>query len=193
MTIDEATEAVSEETLVARAQAGDRDAFEALVARHVDAVWRVVWRVLRHRQDTEDVVQEVFLSAYRNLPGFRGEAGFGTWLHRIAFTRALNHVERKAEKASRAARSLEDESLREPQTPHASPFEELAASELAARVKRCLERLPAAWRAILTLREAEGKPYEAIAATLEIALGTVRSRLARARDALKTCVEEEPS
>src|SRR2546422_306640 len=94
--------------LVERATGGDREAFDLLVERHLPRVWAVVWRILRHREDTEDVVQEVFLAAFQGLAGYRGEAKFTTWLHRIAVTRALNHLDRKEEKMRRAFRSLED-------------------------------------------------------------------------------------
>src|SRR5262245_17500701 len=95
--------AVDENTLVARARAGDRDAFGILVDAHLDRVWALVWRVLRHPEDTEDVVQEVFLVAWQSIPGFRGEARFMTWLQTIAVSRALNHRARGAERLRQAS------------------------------------------------------------------------------------------
>ena len=95
--------------LLARARAGDRAAFEGLVERHLTQVWRVVWRIVRHTQDAEDVVQETFLTAWRSLGDFREEASLSTWLHRIAVTRALHHVERASERVRRASRSIDDE------------------------------------------------------------------------------------
>jgi len=207
---DDGRATIDEETLVARARAGDRDAFGRLVDSHVDRVWTLVWRVLRHHEDTEDVVQEVFLAAWQALPGFRGEARLATWLQTIAVTRALNHRARGAERLRQASIPLDrlaegDAPARaggaslagrppaaEPADPHpaASPLRALEAGELRRRLARCLEKLPAAWRAILALRDGGDRPYEEIATTLGLALGTVRSRLARARLALRDCVEE---
>src|SRR5262249_27087729 len=99
--------AMDEERLVARAQGGDREAFALLVQIHLQHVWAVVWRILRHHEDTEDVVQEAFLAAFRALPHYRREARLSTWLHRIAVTRALNHLDRKEEKMRRAAGRVE--------------------------------------------------------------------------------------
>jgi RNA polymerase sigma-70 factor (ECF subfamily) len=190
---------IGEAGLIERARGGDRAAFDRLVESHLSRVWSVVWRVLRHREDTEDVVQEVFLAAYRALPAFRGEAKLSTWLQRIAVTRALNHLERAAEKVRRASRSLDVEPASsdrgagpaEPESAGPSPLQALEASELRRRLTECLDRLPAVWRAVLALRESEEHSYEEIAAMLRVAIGTVRSRLARARLALRHCVEGE--
>lgn len=192
---------VEEAPLVERARRGDHDAFDAIVRANLPRVWAVVWRVLRHRQDTEDVVQEVFLTAYESLPGFRGEASLSTWLHRIAVTRALNHRDRAAERIRRASqplaqedaagagRDLPDGIAAAGISPDPTPLQLLEADELRRRLSHCLDRLPEAWRAILCLRDAESQAYQEISRTLGIALGTVRSRLARARDALRRCVE----
>ena len=187
--------------LIERATGGDREAFDLLVERHLPRVWAVVWRILRHHEDTEDVVQEVFLAAYQGLEGYRGEAKFSTWLHRIAVTRALNHLDRKEEKMRRAFRNLEDGYPLLEAAPEAaagwflrgspSPLQALEADDLMRRLAACLSRLPAAWRAILTLRDVDARSYEEIAALAGLALGTVRSRLARARVALRQCVAGE--
>lgn len=185
--------------LVERARRGDRGAFRELVDAHLSRVWAIVFRILRHREDTEDVVQEVFLAAHRALPAYRGESRLSTWLHRIAVNRALNFRERAAEKMRRASQSVDDppggpeEGNVVPFPAFAaagpSPLQELEVKELRRRLADCLRKLPAAWRAALALRDGESLSYEEIARTLEIALGTVRSRLARARLALRRCVE----
>jgi RNA polymerase sigma-70 factor (ECF subfamily) len=192
----------AEDVLVQKARRGDREAFDQLMERHLPKVWGMVWRILRHREDSEDVVQEVFLAAYQALPEFRGEASLSTWLCRIAVTRALNHVDRAAEKVRRASQSLQDFSVR-PRIPGAarpglqiadrgpSPLQELEARELARRLSECLSRLPAAWRTVIALRDVDALAYEEISRVLGIALGTVRSRLARARLALRQCVQGE--
>ena len=174
--------------LVRRARDGDRFAFDRLVTLHMPQVWATVWRVLRHREDTEDVVQEVFVTAHRALRGFRGDAKVGTWLHRIAVTRALNHLERAEEKLRRSSDSIELETMDGP-IGIGTPLTALEAKDLMRRLADCLEKLPAAWRVVLALRDAEERSYEQIAETLRIELGTVRSRLSRARASLKDCVE----
>ena len=177
-----------EAELVRKARDGDRRAFDRLVELHLPQVWATVWRVLRHREDTEDVVQEVFITAHRALSGFRGDAKFSTWLHRIAVTRALNHVEKAEEKLRRASDPIDPEAGDGPRA-IGTPLGALEAKELMRRLADCLEKLPAAWRAVLALRDAEENSYEHIAETLHVELGTVRSRLARARASLKDCVE----
>ena len=173
--------------LVARAKGGDRRAFDTLVERHLPRVWRVVYRVLRHREDTEDVVQEVFVTAHRSLREFRGDAKLSTWLHRIAVTRALNPAERAAERMRKSSEPIE--SVAEPASASPTPLHALEAKELRRRLADCLDKVPETWRAVLALRDAEQMAYEEIAAVLGLALGTVRSRLARARQMLQECVE----
>jgi RNA polymerase sigma-70 factor (ECF subfamily) len=185
----------AEEALIERARRGDREAFERLVEAHLPRVWAAVWRILRHREDTEDVVQEVFLSAYRSIRAFRGDSRLSTWLQRIATTRALNHLDRSAERLRRASRPLdevaEDTLSMDNPSRQPSPLQALEARELARRLDDCLRRLPAAWRAALALRDGEESSYERMALILNVALGTVRSRLARARLALRRCIEGE--
>jgi len=181
-------EGPDEDELVRRAKDGDRRAFDRLVEAHTSQVWATVWRILRHREDTEDIVQEVFVAAHRALSGFRGESKFSTWLHRIAVTRALNHVERAEEKLRRASDPI-DPGTFDPPAALGTPLHALEAKELMRRLADCLAKLPSAWRAVLALRDAEENSYEQIAETLRVELGTVRSRLARARASLKDCVE----
>jgi len=178
--------------LVRKAKDGDRRAFDLLVERHMAQVWATVWRVLRHREDTEDVVQDVFVTAHRALSGFRGDAKFSTWLHRIAVTRALNHVEKAEEKLRRASDAI-DLSVSDGPVAIGTPLHALEAKELMRRLADCLGKLPAAWRAVVALRDAEDNSYERIAEILHVELGTVRSRLARARASLKDCVEGRAS
>jgi RNA polymerase sigma-70 factor, ECF subfamily len=189
-----------DDALLLRARAGDRRAFDRIVEVHLRQVWKVVWRIVRHREDTEDVVQEVFLTAYRSMAEFRGEAQLGTWLHKIAVTRALNHLDRAGERLRRSSEPLQIDVGDGPQEPAAeverratgaflSPLQALEEKELKRRLASCLQKLPGAFRAVLALRDAESLSYERIAEVLGIQLGTVRSRLARARLQLRDCVE----
>jgi RNA polymerase sigma-70 factor (ECF subfamily) len=188
----------AERDLVERARGGDAGAFQELMDSHLSRVWRVVWRILRHREDTEDVVQEVFLAAHGALETFRGEARFSTWLHRIAVNRALNHRSLAAEKMRRASDSIDGAAEEGSADPAAllpsdgpSPLQELEVKELRRRLAECIEKLPSVWRAVLALRDGESLSYEEIGQRMGIALGTVRSRLARARLALRRCVQGE--
>ena len=174
--------------LVREAQSGDRRAFDRLVELHLPQVWATVWRVLRHREDTEDVVQDVFVTAHRALSGFRGEAKLSTWLHRIAVTRALNHLEKAETKLQRASETIDPEAASGPRA-IGTPLHTLETKDLMSRLADCVKKLPAAWRVVLALRDAEDHSYEQIAETLHVPLGTVRSRLARARGSLKECIE----
>ena len=183
---------------VERARRGDREAFAPLVAEQLPRVWKLAWRIVRDPADAEDVVQEVFLTAWQGLAGYRGECSFSTWIHRIAVTRALNHVDRSSEKLRRASRSIDAAPPGEPDgEPPASripgrgpsPLEALEAKELLRRLAGCFSKLPGGWRAVVALRDGESMAYEEIAKVLDVALGTVRSRLARARFALKACME----
>lgn len=206
MTPDLESRVDKDELLVARARRGDRDAFDQLVVAHLPVVWRVVYRIVRHPDDAQDVAQEVFLTAWQSLAAFRGDARFSTWLHQIAVSRALNHVERAAEKLRRRSRSIDMPSgsssgeasadldggpAWEAERDRRSPLAALEAAELRRRIAKCLEEMPGAWRAVLALRDGEGLSYEDIAAAARTALGTVRSRLARARLALRACLEAQ--
>ena len=194
--------AVCDDDLIRRARDGDRQAFAPIVEAHMAQVWSVVWRILRHREDTEDVVQEVFLTAFKSLHAFRGESRLSSWLHRIAVTRALNHLDRSEEKIRRASETLEEGPAPEAERMMArtveaqgvrpaapSPLQALEAGEIRRRLAECLRKLPGAWRAVLALRDVDRTSYEEIARLSGIALGTVRSRLARARVALRSCME----
>ncbi|RMF71557.1 MAG: sigma-70 family RNA polymerase sigma factor [Acidobacteria bacterium] len=183
--------------LVRRARRGDRAAFDGLVERHLAATWKAVWRIVRSREDAEDVVQDVFVTAWQRLGDLEDPRRFSGWLARIATTRALNHVERAEQRLRRAAQSLDapDGSGREPVarlvSPAPSPLRALERDELLRRLAACLDELPGAWRAVLALREHDGLAYDEIARRLDLALGTVRSRLARARLALRDCLAED--
>lgn len=181
-----------EQKLISRARSGDQQAFDTIVSDHIDAVWQVVWRIVRHRQDAEDVVQEVFLTVHRSLAQFREQSRLSTWIHRIAVTRALNHLDRNAEKLRRSSDSIDEPERHElvaDSTMRGTPLQQLEQRELLERLQACLGQLPPEWRAVLALRENRQLSYQRIAETLELAIGTVRSRIARARDALRICLE----
>ncbi|MCX5583415.1 RNA polymerase sigma factor [Streptomyces erythrochromogenes] len=162
--------------LAVRAAEGDEEAFEVLVHRHGAAVLQLAERLMGTRTEAEDAVRDAFVSAWRRLPEFRGEAGFGVWLHRIVTNRCLNLL--------RARRPVADpDAVPEPAPPeHRSPPVRAAESNAAAHdldlAMRCLS---AEQRVCWVLREIEGMPYESIAQTVRISPEAVRARVFRAR------------
>lgn len=177
------TDAV-ERGLIARAQAGEHRAFALLVRQYQDRVFRFILRLVDSREDAMDLSQETFMKAHQALPGWRPQAQFRTWLFRIAHNAAIDVLRRR-----QSVRFVAFADLGTPEQEHAlpdpapQPDEQLADRQHMALLERTLRELPSEQREILLLRELEDMSYAEIAATLEIAEGTVKSRLARARGA----------
>jgi len=171
---------VTEPELIRRSKGGSREAFGQLVARYQVPVYRVVRGVLGSPSESEDVAQEVFLKAYANLAKFRGESGFFTWLYRIAVNEALRARKRRA--------FANADALPEVEAPPPAPPEEDAPT--LATLEKLLRKLSDEFRSIVVLRDIEGLSYSDIAETLEIPIGTVESRLFRARQELRTLWRE---
>jgi RNA polymerase sigma-70 factor (ECF subfamily) len=177
--------------LVQRAVAGDDRAFELLVLKHRRRVERLIGRMVRDADLVEELAQETFIKAWRALPQFRGDAQFYTWLYRIAVNtakKALVALKRDPvlpEHALQLDTDADETSARQPEpTTTETPETELAARELAAAVNAAMEALPEDLRQAVTLREIEGLSYEEIAAAMDCPIGTVRSRIFRAREAI---------
>ena len=177
-----------DQQLVERAQRGDKRAFELLVLKYQRKLGRLLSRLVRDPGEVEDVTQEAFIKAYRALPNFRGESAFYTWLYRIAINTAKNYLVALGRRAPTStefdheeAESFEDaEALRDAATPEG----ELLGREIAATVNKAMEALPDDLRTAITLREIEGLSYEEIASVMDCPIGTVRSRIFRAREAI---------
>ncbi len=181
------TERECDQLLVERVQAGDRQAFDMLVARHQRRLMRLISRILRDQSEAEDVVQEAFIKAYRGLRHFRGDSAFYTWLYRIGINTAKNFLlsqGRRAPLASEAAllqaENGEGEHLRDINTPESV----LASKQIAATVNAAMDALPLELRTAIVLREIEGLSYEEISDIMACPIGTVRSRIFRAREAI---------
>jgi RNA polymerase sigma-70 factor (ECF subfamily) len=174
--------------LVARAQRGDKRAFELLVEKYQRKLARLLSRLIRDPAEVEDVTQEAFIKAYRALPAFRGDSAFYTWLYRIGINTAKNYliaVGRRAPtstevEAEEAEGFEEGEQLRDINTPESV----LLSREIAATVNATIEELPEELRTAIQLRELDGMSYEDIARMMDCPIGTVRSRIFRAREAI---------
>ena len=174
--------------LVQRAQAGDKRAFELLVLKYQRKLARLVGRLVRDQAEMEDVVQEAFIKAYRALPNFRGDAAFYTWLYRIGINTAKNFLMTQGKKAptstqkdAEEAETFDDaDQLRD----HNTPESLMHSRQVGEAVNRALSKLPEELRTAVTLREIEGLSYDEIAEMMQCPIGTVRSRIFRAREAI---------
>ncbi len=179
-----------DQELVLRAQRGDKRAYELLVMKYQRKLGRLLSRWVRDPAEVEDVTQEAFIKAYRALPSFRGESAFYTWLYRIAINTAKNYLVALGRRAptttgfdNEEAEGFEDaEQLRDSNTPET----ELEGKQVAAVVNKAMDALPEDLRTAITLREIEGLSYEEIASVMNCPIGTVRSRIFRAREAIAT-------
>lgn len=177
-----------DQQLVERVQRGDKNAFNLLVAKYQRRLGRLISRFVRDTAEAEDVTQDAFIKAYRALPGFRGESAFYTWLYRIGINTAKNHLLMNKRRPSSISEFDAEESetfeeaslLREVSTPE----NELMSKQVVNVVQSSLQQLPEDLRSALTLREIEGLSYEEIAEVMNCPIGTVRSRIFRAREAV---------
>ena len=182
-----------DDKLVKRAKKGDSRAFDLLVLKYQGRVAQLVSRYLNNAAEVEDVTQEAFIKAYRALPNFRGDSAFYTWLYRIAANAAKNHLVALGRRPS-SDMALDDSEVFDVPgrlKDHESPDEVIMGKELEMLISRTIEELPVELRAALTLREFEGLSYEEIADVLECPIGTVRSRIFRAREAIDVKVAQQ--
>jgi RNA polymerase sigma-70 factor (ECF subfamily) len=174
--------------LVTRAQGGDKQAFSLLVEKYQRKLARPLSRFIRDPAEVEDVTQEAFIKAYRALPAFRGDSAFYTWLYRIGINTAKNYLMAMGRRAptsteieaEEAEGFDEGEQLRDINTPESL----LLSSEIANTVNATIEQLPEELRTAIQMREIEGMSYEDIAKAMDCPIGTVRSRIFRAREAI---------
>ncbi|MFW1678440.1 RNA polymerase sigma factor RpoE [Pontibacter sp. JAM-7] len=179
------SQAVIDQQLVERVKAGDKRAFDLLVKKYQHKIVGLIGRYIYDSHEAMDVAQETFIKAYRALPRFRGDSAFYTWLYRIAINTAKNHLVARGRKPTDVdiddAQYFEgDSDLKDIETPE----NQLYRDELEKVIKRTLDRLPEDLRVALTLREFEGLSYEDIASIMDCPVGTVRSRIFRARESI---------
>lgn len=177
-----------DQQLVERAQRGDKQAFGLLVSKYQRKLARLLSRLIRDPAEVEDVAQEAFIKAYRALPSFRGESAFYTWLYRIGINTAKNYLVSQGRRAptttdfdSEEAETFDDgDQLRDINTPERM----LQSKQIGETVNSAMDALPEELRTAIVLREIEGLSYEEIASIMECPIGTVRSRIFRAREAI---------
>ena len=178
--------------LVERVQRGDKGAYDLLVLKYQHKIGHLVSRYVHDAHESQDVTQEAFIKAYRGLKNFRGDSAFYTWLYRIAINTAKNHLVTMSRKISDTGIDAADAEqyegggrLRE----YATPEREMLTEEIGEVVRRSIAALPEDLRTAITLREFEGMSYEEIAQAMDCPIGTVRSRIFRAREAIDTQLE----
>ncbi len=174
---------VSDDQLVDRAKQGDREAYSGLVRRHREPIYRTIFRFTRDHGDTDDLAQETFLQAFRELPQFRGQAGFSTWLHRIAVNLSLNHLKRKKREMDR--RDFDERFAERTPAPCLTPEAAALSAEFQARLADAVDALPPAYKASFVLVVQEGMSHGLAACALGCSENTVSWRLHRARKMLQ--------
>lgn len=177
-----------DQQLVERAQRGDKHAFELLVVKYQRKLARLLSRFIRDSSEVEDVTQEAFIKAYRALPTFRGDSAFYTWLYRIGINTAKNYLVALGRRAPTTtqydAEEAENFSDGDQLQDFNTPENQMMSRQVAESVNQTLDQLPEELRTAITLREIEGLSYEDIASIMNCPIGTVRSRIFRARDAI---------
>jgi RNA polymerase sigma-70 factor (ECF subfamily) len=181
-----------DQALVERVQKGDKTAFDVLVLKYQNKIIQLVNRYVRDPDEAMDVAQEAFLKAYRAIDRFRGDSAFYTWIYRIAINTAKNHLVASSRRppgddidAQEAEQYEGAAGLKEYDTPERL----ILKDEIQATIARAIDTLPDDLKTAITLRELEGMSYEEIAQTMECPIGTVRSRIFRARDAIDTMLQ----
>jgi RNA polymerase sigma-70 factor (ECF subfamily) len=184
----------TDQQLVARVQTGDSRAFDLLVLKYQHKIFSLIGRYVHDADEVQDVAQEAFIKAYRALPKFRGDSQFYTWLYRIAVNTAKNHLVSRSRRPPGSDVDLEDAeyyeggaALRDIETPENALF----GAELKQVVEAAISDLPDDLRTAVTLREFDGLSYEDIADIMDCPVGTVRSRIFRAREAIDNKVREQ--
>ncbi|MCB1836644.1 MAG: RNA polymerase sigma factor RpoE [Alcanivoracaceae bacterium] len=182
---------MTDEELVKKARKGDQRAFDLLVRKYQHRIFALISRYVRDQDEVMDVAQEAFIKAWRALPRFRGDSAFYTWLYRIAVNTAKNHLVSQGRRppgsdidAEEAEQFIDNGGLRDIGTPESN----LMSEELEAVIHKAIDGLPQELKTAVTLREFEGLSYEDIAAVMECPVGTVRSRIFRAREAIEQAI-----
>jgi RNA polymerase sigma-70 factor (ECF subfamily) len=181
---------------VSRCKKGDVDAFEVLVRRHERRMFNMAYRLIGDYDEAGECVQDAFISAYKNIKGFKGESLFATWLYAICLNHARNRRKQLKQRRYREGRSLADpirtaegEMAADPPSREPSALDRLEARDVQRKVQESINALEAEFREVIVLRDIQGFSYEEISAMLKKPVGTVKSRLFRAREAMRASLK----
>lgn len=189
------TDAEDDNRLVGLAKKGDVGAFEVLVTRHQKRMFNIAYRITGSQEDASEIVQDAFLAAYRSLKTFAERSLFSTWLHTITVNTARNRLKQTITRQGREPVSIDDPMPEcsgktfDPPSDSPSALDRLSSMELREHIEKCLGALDTGFREVIVLRDIQGFSYDEIAGMLSLAAGTVKSRLFRARDAVKDCLK----
>lgn len=183
-----------DEALVARTQAGDATAFDALVRKYTPRLYSLVYNMTSNHEDTNDLLQEIFGKAYRSIHGFRGKSSFYTWIHTIGVNMTINYVKKRGRRTQMSLDDLDsniqnDKDFLE-MTASSDPVREAYLSELQKRLNEAMQKLSIEHRTVVTMFDVQGMPHAEIAKILGISEGTVRSRLFYAHRQLQNFLQE---
>jgi RNA polymerase sigma-70 factor (ECF subfamily) len=194
----DAEKTASDHELLDRCRAGDEEAFDDLVRRHQQRAFNVAFQFLRDREDATEVAQDAFVRIYRSVDNFRGECEFSTWLHQIVVNLARNKYRWWKRRGRQSSVSLDSPvEMADGEAPMQiaasgdAPDAETVKAEFVELLSRRMEELPRKLREVLVLRNVENLSYEQIAVVLDCSIGTVKSRIARAREALRESMQDE--
>jgi RNA polymerase sigma-70 factor (ECF subfamily) len=182
---------------VVSCQGGDVDAFEVLVKKHQRRMLNIAYRIVGNYDEACEVVQDAFISAYKNIKGFKGEAKFATWLYTIVINCSRNRLKQLRTRRHREGCSIDDSIMTpdgeipgDPPSSEPSPLDRLEESDIQQKVQGCINALDAEFKEVLILRDIQGFSYEEISSMLKVPEGTVKSRLFRAREGVKDCLKK---
>ena len=182
---------MTDEFTLRRAQKGDAQAFEQLVTPHEQMLWRVCWHYTRHQEDAADCLQESMLKAWKAIKSYRGDCSLSSWLYRIAATVCLDFLRKqKRLPETESADEMAEEEGFAPADDSPTPDEAVIRRESADNIRAAIDSLPADMRTVIILYALQGMPYEEIAASMQTSVGTVKSRLNRARQKIAKFLQD---
>ncbi len=181
----------NEQKLIEKASGGDASAFNRLMANHEKRMYAVALRMFANREDAQDCLQEAMLRVYRSIGSFKGQSSFSTWLYRITMNTCLDELRRKKNKQSASLDSLLEQGW-SPADESAAPEKHALRSELKRELQSAISELPEDMRSAVVLRDVQGFAYDEIAQMLDVNVGTVKSRISRAREKLRGKLRERP-
>ncbi len=183
-----------DQDLVSRAKEGDTRAFDALILKYGDKLFGLVYSMTSHKEDTHDLLQEIFAKAYQSLPKFRGNSSFYTWIYQIATNRTLNFLKKRKNRASSSLDDMESSIQQDPAlidtNTNANPEKQSSINELQIRLNEAMMKLSESHRMVVTLFDIQGLSHKEIAAVLNSSEGTIRSRLHYAHLQLQSALQD---